>query len=196
MAHEAGKAALIGAEKDLLVGRDAKESVGLIPTEYGGRICRRCISDGDSSVYSYYATTEPGTPRRSAGPDASGEWIPTKKSECSGPDVAVGLWHTHPSELTHYQKGKVEFWYWSPSNSFTKRDFDTVDGLRKQIDGKWKVVFHSMNNPKHLPVFVTYRTKEKQVDENEPNDGIKTDLYLHMPDRPQDVYDGIIIYPQ
>ena len=196
VAHEAGKAALIKAESDLLTNRAAGKGVPSIPLEYGGRICKKCdIVDG-KEVITYYATTEPGRSPDKVSPGAAGEYVATDISKCLGVDVHVALWHTHPSYLMQYRKGKESYSYWGSSETFSPGDFDVVDGVRElQSDGTWKTTAANINNPGgHLPLFVTYRTKSKKVDEDEPNDGIRTDLYIAMPGRPIKDTNSIIIY--
>ena len=192
VAHEAGTKGLLAGEKEFLdAGSKARETLGTIPREYGGRVCKHCEFVDGKDVFSFYATQNPGLTNleaRSYDPTSAGVWVPTKDSECTFGDVEVAFWHSHPSERRVFPMGKVKIDYWSGGQSFSPKDLNSVDGIRELRDRKWIRTSGVAVNPKGLPLFVTFRRSS-----NINGDGIDivTQLYMGTPNRTK--YDNNVI---
>jgi hypothetical protein len=153
-AHKAGVEAVQRERNSFLKDRnEARQGSGKSfnadgAAEAGGRICRKCGSDGGEATY---YTTETVGKRPSPGVDATVN--PEDAPKCTEPDEEVGKWHTHPGQINGDQ--------FSAEPNFSDGDkavADLANEVTDQKTGQKKTVHHRQNK-NGVPLALTAETE-------------------------------------
>lgn len=187
-AHAAGSEGLKKAEEEWLANNVNRPG---FPVEKGGRVCRKCeIGTDGKIVISYHFTQKEGESivGKAEQSNQSGTVDFASAPACEKSEH-VAYWHTHPSEYTHFIKGKEDYWYWGSANSFSPNDINITNGIRNN-DGS---IINHPRNPEGFPVFVTRRVVEEVAPGKKK---IETELYIRMPNLSRTSTRNAVIYTQ